>query len=87
VVAREDINNETYSFNHTFLEEKEFTNTGKSELLIFKGNDFSAPTGPDQIRHVAARHWFQVYTQTVDDSLFESIRDSTNATGFDATRS
>jgi len=81
----EDINNETYSFNHTFLEEKEFTNTGKSELLIFKGNDFSAPTGPDQIRHVAARHWFQVYTQTVNDSLFESIRDSTNATGFDAT--
>ena len=81
----EDILNATYEFNHSFLEEKEFTNAGKSELLIFKGNDYSAPTGPDQIRHVAARHWFQVYEQTMDDSLYASVRDSQDAQGFDAT--
>lgn len=81
----EDILSPTYEFNHSFLEEKEFTNAGKSELLIFKGNDYSAPTGPDQIRHVAARHWFQVYEQTMDESLYASVRNSQNATGFDAT--
>lgn len=81
----EDILNATYEFNHSFLEEKEFTNAGKSELLIFKGNDYTAPTGPDQIRHVAARHWFQVYEQTMNDSLYASVRDSQDAQGFDAT--
>lgn len=81
----QDILNATYDFNHSFIEEREFTNAGKSELLIFKGNDYSAPTGPDQIRHVAARHWFQVYEQTMDNALYASVRNSQNATGFDAT--
>src|SRR6056300_322099 len=75
----DDKKNGTYAFEHTFLEEREYTNSGRSELLFFKGNDF-ASGGPDHIRHVAGRHMFQVYRDEVDDDIFQDILDDVDDT-------
>lgn len=75
----DDKKNGAYAFEHTFLEEREYTNSGRSELLFFKGNDF-ASGGPDHIRHVAGRHMFQVYRGEVTDGIFENILDDVDDT-------
>ena len=63
--------------SHTFLRERQYDETGRSELFIFKGNDSTLQefAGPDQIRHVAGKHVFQTYTTTVglDQSELNSI--------------
>ena len=69
---------------HTFMRERQYDETGRSELLIFKGNDsvLQALAGPDQIRHVAAAHKFQTFTSTVglDQSELNSIITDTTIT-------
>lgn len=49
--------------HHTFLQERQYTTDGRSELFIFKGNDGQSQefNGPDHIRSVAGSHIFQVY--------------------------
>jgi len=84
----DDKKNGVYAFEHTFLQEREYTNSGRSELLFFKGNDF-ASGGPDHIRSVAGRHMFQVYRGEVDDDIFQDILDdvddtSTNGATFES---
>lgn len=63
--------------SHTFLRERKYDETGRSELFIFKGNDSTLQefAGPDQIRHVAGQHIFQTYTTIVglDQSELSSI--------------
>ena len=63
--------------SHTFLRERQYDATGRSELFIFKGNDsvLQAFAGPDQIRHVAGKHVFQTYTTTtgLDQNELDTI--------------
>jgi len=82
--SQEDLYNDATgrSFFHTFLEEREYTNTGKSELLIFKGAETGGTDGPDQIRHVAARHVFHTYPSDVNStSTFDDYREDVDANG------
>jgi len=69
---------------HTFLRERQYDETGRSELFIFKGNDSTLQefAGPDQIRHVAGQHVFQTYTTTtgLDQSELDSIIEDTSIT-------
>ena len=65
----EDIQNQSYPSPHTFLQERLYNTSGRSELLLFKGNDTA-----DHIRHVAGRHLFECYRQTItDQTTFNSI--------------
>jgi len=63
--------------SHTFLRERQYDETGRSELFIFKGNDSTLQefAGPDQIRHVAGQHIFQTYSTTagLDQTELNSI--------------
>lgn len=65
----EDIENPSYPFPHTFVQERLYNTSGRSELLLFKGNDTS-----DHIRHVAGRHLFECYRSTITDvTTFNNI--------------
>lgn len=50
-------------FTMTWIGERIYDATEKSELLLMKGNDVVATSGPDRIRHVAGEHVFEVYEQ------------------------
>ena len=65
----EDIQNQSYPFPHTFVQEREYNTSGRSELLLFKGNDTA-----DHIRHVAGRHMFECFRQTItDETTFNNV--------------
>lgn len=52
----------TDELGNAFIQDRLYdTVRGKSELLIFKGNDSKNIAGPDRIRSVAAEHVFQIY--------------------------
>ena len=52
----------TDEFGNAFIQDRLYDSVrGKSELLIFKGNDSKNIAGPDRIRSVAAEHVFQIY--------------------------
>jgi len=52
-------------FGNTFITERLYDNLGKSELVIFKGNDRTGTAAPDRIRSIAAEHLFQTYNTTL----------------------
>lgn len=54
---------------HTYIGERIYAGTEKSELLLFKGNDIDATFGPDRIRLLAAEHRFEIniLSGTFDD--------------------
>lgn len=65
----EDIQNQSYPFPHTFIQERQYNTSGRSELLLFKGNDTA-----DHIRHVSGRHLFECYRSTITDATtFDNI--------------
>jgi len=67
----EDIQNQSYPFPHTFVEERLYNTSGRSELFLFKGNDTA-----DHIRHASGRHIFQCYRSTITDATtFNKIVD------------
>lgn len=67
----EDIQNQSYPFPHTFIQERKYNTSGRSELLLLKGNDTA-----DHIRHVAGRHLFECYRSTITDTTtFNNIVD------------
>ena len=57
---------ETDEFGNTFIRERFYNTDGKTELLIYKGNEgaLSQVEGPDRIRSVAPVHIFQTYDDT-----------------------
>lgn len=67
-------------YNHTFIAERLWGGTESSELVLFKGNDIGngneavnvGNSGPDRIRHIAAAHLFQTYTEVLSGSV-ESV--------------
>jgi len=57
------------SFNHTYIGERIHTATEASELLIFKGNDPSAGSGPDRVRVFAGEFRVDTYTAAITDTF------------------
>ena len=57
---------ETDEFGNTFIRERFYNTDGKTELILFKGNEgaLASVTGPDRIRSVAPLHIFQTYDDT-----------------------
>jgi hypothetical protein len=49
---------------HTYIGERLYGEGEKSELLLFKGNDFDNFFGPDRIRLLAAEHRFDTHSGT-----------------------
>ena len=58
-----DASQTAQAFNMTWIGERIWGGTEKSELLLMKGNDVQATAGPDRIRHVGGEHVFEVYEQ------------------------
>ena len=53
-------------FGNTFIQEQYYdAAAGKTELVIFKGNDRTGTAAPDRIRSIAAEHIFQTYNTTL----------------------
>jgi hypothetical protein len=60
------------NYNHTYIGERIYSGTENSELLLFKGNDTSGLSGPDNIRLLAANLRFDTYTSVLSGS-FETV--------------
>jgi hypothetical protein len=63
----------------TYIGERIYSSTEKSELLIFKGNDIEGASGSDRIRLFGNSLVFDVYSAATSGS-FDSIATSANAT-------
>jgi len=50
------------STDETFFREKTYGTQGRTELVLFKTDNSEGSDGPDQIRHIAARHVFNTYS-------------------------
>jgi hypothetical protein len=60
-------------FGNTFMKEQYYDSLlGKSELVVFKGNDQSGTAAPDRIRSIAPEHIFQTYNPAASGSLSAS---------------
>jgi hypothetical protein len=60
-------------FGNTFIQEQYYDSVlGKTELVIFKGNDQTGTAAPDRIRSVAPEHIFQTYNPAASGSLSAS---------------
>jgi hypothetical protein len=60
-------------FGNTFIQEQYYDDArGKTELVIFKGNDQSGAAAPDRIRSIAPEHVFQTYNPAASGSLSAS---------------
>jgi hypothetical protein len=62
------------AYDHTVIEQRLWGSAESSELLLFKGNDISGPSGPDRIRLRAAEIHFDTYSATTTDRTSENIR-------------
>ena len=77
----------TDELGNAFIQDRLYdTVRGKSELLIFKGNDSKNIAGPDRIRSVAAEHVFQIYDDVTGLTQGE-IAGVVDGTGSTAVRS
>jgi hypothetical protein len=68
-------------FGNTFITERLYDNLGKSELVIFKGNDRTGTAAPDRIRSIAAEHLFQTYNTTLPSLSTNQIQSALNGDG------
>ena len=60
-------------FGNTFIQEQYYDSVlGKTELVIFKGNDQTGTAAPDRIRSIAPEHIFQTYNPAAAGSLSAS---------------
>jgi hypothetical protein len=60
------------AYNFSVIETRNYANTESTELLLFKGNDFSGsttPVGPDRIRLRASNIVFDTYNYTTNDNI------------------
>jgi len=68
------------AYDHTYVGERLYGGDERSELLLFKGNDFDSGSGPDRIRLAAAEIRFDTYSSTAVSGSFESVATSANVT-------
>lgn len=67
-------------YNHSFIAERIYSSTERSELLIFKANDPSTSSGKDRIRLAAAEIRFDTYNASLPYSPAPTIEQyATNA--------
>ena len=63
-----------------FFQEREIGNTGRTELLIYKGNDADTSSDAvDRIRTVSGEHSWQVYDRGTDPSSLGGVSDAEEA--------
>lgn len=67
-------------FNHTYIGERIYGGTEQAELVLFKGNDNDASSGPDRIRLIAANHVFDTYTAALSGTFSAVATAGINAT-------
>lgn len=63
----------------TFLQEKTYGTQGRTELVVFKTDNSGGSEGPDQIRHIAARHVFNTYNTSgaiTQDNIDDILSDA-----------
>lgn len=78
-------------YDHTFIAERLWGGTERSELVLFKGSDLGNDNeavnvnnlGPDRIRHIAAAHLFQTYTSSLAGSVEDVCTSSALKSLFD----
>ena len=68
-------------YEHSVIETRNYGDTAKSELLLFKGDNFSSG-GPDRIRLRAAQIDFDTYSSNSTDRTAENIRMTINSSGY-----
>lgn len=68
-------------YNNSVIETRGYTGTECTELLLFKGNDSSGPSGPDRIRLRAGQIDFDTYPSPTSDRVTSNIRMSIVASG------
>src|SRR5210317_988983 len=62
-------------FGNTFIQEQYYdAAAGKTELVIFKGNDRTGTAAPDRIRSIAAEHLFQTYNTNLPSLTTNQIQ-------------
>ena len=61
------------NYNHSYIGERIYSGTEKSELLLLKFNDIAGASGEDRIRHVAAAHVFDTYTAATSPTVGGSL--------------
>ena len=61
-------------YDHSVIETRNYAGTEKTEMLLFKGNDFNEGPGPDRIRLRAGQIVFDTYSTGTVDRTAESIR-------------
>jgi hypothetical protein len=62
-------------FGNTFIQEQYYDAVGgKTELVIFKGNDRTGTAAPDRIRSIAAEHLFQTYNTNLPSLTTNQIQ-------------
>jgi hypothetical protein len=76
IAFRGTVGDDQTLYTHTFIGEYKYGGTEQAELILFKGNDPAASTGPDRIRHIGSTHVFQTYTTGLSGD-FATIASST----------
>ena len=70
----------TDSDDKIFFQEREIGNTGRTELLVYKGNDADTSSDAvDRIRTVSGEHTWQVYDRGTDPSSLGGVSESEQA--------
>jgi hypothetical protein len=67
------------SYNHTYIGERIHTASECSELLLFKGNDPAAASGPDRVRVFAGEFRVDTYASAITGDTFETMGASASA--------
>jgi len=70
----------------TFLQEKAYGTQGRTELVLFKTDNSEGSEGPDQIRHIAARHVFNTYSSSgaiTQDNIDDILGDAADIAAID----
>jgi hypothetical protein len=68
-------------YDHSVIETRNYAGTEKTEMLLFKGNDWNEGPGPDRIRLRAGQIVFDTYSTGTVDRTAENIRMTIGSNG------
>lgn len=61
------------AYNHTYIGNRLYAGSDKSELIIYQGNDSENVAGPDRIRMMSGEHRFQTLSSNTNSSTFSGV--------------